>query len=70
MAEYSLKNYSAAIDDFSRFLIFNETDASVFYYRGMSKIKLNDTLDACTDLSVSARLGFPAALKAMQVNCK
>ena len=70
MAEYSLKNYSAAVDDFTRFLIFNETDGSVFYYRGMAKMKQNDLMDACTDLSISARLGNAAALRAMQANCK
>lgn len=70
MAEYSLKNYAAAIDDFTRFLIFSETDGSVYYYRGLAKLKQSDLMDACTDLSVSARLGYPAALRALEANCK
>jgi len=70
MAEYAVRNYSAAIDDFTRFLIFNETDGSVYYYRGLAKLKKSDLIDACTDLSVSARLGYPGALKALEVNCK
>ncbi len=74
MAEYALQSYPAAIEDLGRFLIFNETDGSVYYYRAMAKLKLkqkgSDLIDACTDLSVSARLGFPAALKALEANCK
>ena len=70
MAEYLLKSYDAAIDDFTRFLIFDETDASVYYYRGLSKISLNQLMEACTDLSVSAKLGYSAALKALDANCK
>lgn len=70
MAEYDLQSYAAAIDDFTRFLIFTETDGSVYYYRGMAKLKGGALIDACTDLSVSARLGYQAALKAMEINCK
>ena len=70
MAEYLLKSYDAAIDDFTRFLIFDETDASVYYYRGLSKISLNQLMEACTDLSVSGKLGYSAALKALDANCK
>jgi tetratricopeptide (TPR) repeat protein len=70
MAEYWLKDYNTSIDDFTRFLIFDDSDASVYYYRGLAKLGTKNAQDACADLSVSAKLGYPAASKAIETNCK
>ena len=64
------KNFAEAADDFTRFLIFEETDPSAFYYRGLAKLGNNELLDGCLDLSKSAEMGYAAATKAIKKSCE
>lgn len=64
------RNYAAAIDDFTRFLIFETTDPSAYYYRGLAKIANNELLDGCLDLSTASEMGYTAATKAIKKSCE
>ncbi len=64
------KDFSSAMDDFTRFLIFEETDPSAFYYRGLAKIGNNELLDGCIDLATASELGYAAADKAIKKSCQ
>jgi hypothetical protein len=70
IAEYMNKDYNPAIDDFTRYLLFDETDPFVYYYRGITKIVSKDKEAGCFDLSTSAQLGYEPALQTMQHSCQ
>ncbi|MBK7149368.1 MAG: tetratricopeptide repeat protein [Bacteroidetes bacterium] len=63
-------NYTAAIDDFTRYLIFENTDPSAYYYRGLAKIANNELLEGCLDLSTSSEMGYTAATRAIKKSCE
>lgn len=65
-----IKDFGTAVDDFTRFLIFEETDPSAYFYRGLAKIGNSELLDGCMDLSTSAGMGYSAAEKAIKKSCE
>ncbi|MES2621803.1 MAG: hypothetical protein V4615_13215 [Bacteroidota bacterium] len=65
-----VKDFASAVDDFTRFLIFEETDPSAYFYRGLAKIGNNELLDGCMDLSISAGMGYSASEKAIKTSCE
>lgn len=65
------KNFELAIQDFNTFLaIEKKPDASVYYYRGLSKLATNQLLDGCLDLSKASGYGYKAADKAIAKSCE
>jgi len=63
-------HFSDAVDDFTRYLIFEDTDASAYYYRGLAKIGNRELLEGCIDLSKAAEMGYTAAEKAIKKSCE
>ena len=64
------RKFKEAVDDFTRYIIYDQSDAEVYYYRGLAKIGDNDWLDGCMELSMSANMGYGAAALAQKKNCE
>jgi tetratricopeptide (TPR) repeat protein len=68
---YSMMNqHQKAIEEYTKALEFNQADAEILYYRGISYKALAKRTEACADLKKSNELGYPksdAALK--ELNC-
>jgi tetratricopeptide (TPR) repeat protein len=60
-AKLLLNDYEGAIHDFSEAIKLNSKDPEAYYLRGQAKEKLNDYNGCCSDLHISAALGFSAA---------
>ncbi len=69
-AKMQLKDYASAINDFTRYILFEQNDPSAFFYRGLSKISNNELLDGCLDLSTASVMGYSAAEKAIKRSCE
>ena len=70
IAKLMQRKFQEAIDDFTRYIIYDQSDAEVYYYRGVAKISNNEWLDGCLELSMSANMGYPAAVVAQKKNCE
>jgi tetratricopeptide (TPR) repeat protein len=57
---YSMMNqHQKAIEDYTKALEFNQEDAEILYYRGISYKALAKKAAACTDLKKSNEAGYP-----------
>ena len=66
----NLKNYSEAIDDYSRSIEKNVFLKTSFGNRGFLKEIMNDTEGACSDWKKGAELGNQKAFSAFENHCK
>ncbi|MCF8277727.1 MAG: tetratricopeptide repeat protein [Flavobacteriales bacterium] len=65
-----LKNYEAAIVDYTRVIEMNPNLADAHYNRGQAKARLGDTEKACVDWKKAAELGHMEAKGVIVYNCK
>lgn len=63
-------NLDAAIKDFDFLLEHRNTDAEVFYRRGIAWITLGDTAQGCSDLSEAVKLQYSQALSLKEMYCR
>jgi tetratricopeptide (TPR) repeat protein len=66
---YNKKDYSSCIKDMDKSNSLKEL-ANSFYFRGLSKLQLNDKLNGCLDLSRAGELGETKAFEAIKMFCK
>ncbi|MBI1287930.1 MAG: tetratricopeptide repeat protein [Flavobacteriales bacterium] len=65
-----LKNYQAAIEDYTRVIKAETSLADAHYLRGQAKARLGDTDGACVDWKKAAELGHSEAKGVVVYNCK
>ncbi|NOR88298.1 MAG: hypothetical protein GQ527_11885, partial [Bacteroidales bacterium] len=77
--QHELENYSAAIRAFDKAILFEPKDPSqrpawvrVYYNRGVSKLLMEDRMNACKDMNKAKKLGLhdEEALKHIKKLCK
>ena len=66
----NLKNYSAAMDDYSRSIEKNVFLKTSYGNRGFHKEIMNDTEGACSDWKKGGELGNKKAFSAFENHCK
>ena len=59
-----------AITNFSNYLQYNPSEGTVYYLKAVSELKVQDTLNACVDLTFAANLGIEEARKISSVICQ
>lgn len=69
-AKYDCKDYKGAITDYDKCIENNTSDSTIYYYLGLSKIKLGQKNNACTDLKKSEELGSKEASEALNKYCQ
>jgi len=65
-----LKNYEAAIQDYTRVIAMKQNLANAYYLRGQAKARLGNKEDACVDWQKAAELGNSEAKGIIVYNCK
>ena len=76
VAKFFLKDYRGAIQDFNKVIrddpenYWREQQMWLYYYRGLSKIGLNQKDSGCMDLSKSGELGLAKAYDAIKTYCQ
>ncbi len=65
-----LKNYEAAIEDYSRVIEMNPKLAQAHYSRGQAKARMGDKESACVDWKKASELGHDEAKGVIVYNCK
>jgi tetratricopeptide (TPR) repeat protein len=66
----SMGQYLSALSDFNAAATMKPGIAEVWYYRGLTRIELNERRAGCEDLSKAAELGHEMALDSKEVYCK
>ncbi|MDB5281798.1 MAG: repeat protein [Bacteroidota bacterium] len=69
LARFNAKEYSAAVDDLSRYLLFKEDDPSIYYFRGIARENIDQQSAGCLDLTTASQLGYSLAQKAIEKYC-
>jgi tetratricopeptide (TPR) repeat protein len=62
-------HYSNAIADYTSAIALDENLAEAFYNRGLTLLKLNNPVEACNDLTISANLGYKRAIEKQAYFC-
>jgi len=65
-----LKNYEAAIEDYTRVIEMNPNLAEAHYSRGQARARAGDSKSACIDWKKAAELGHEEAKGVIVYNCK
>lgn len=69
-AKEALEDFRGAVEDYNESIRLYPTDASVFYKRGLLKIKIKKNEEGCRDLSTANEMKYEAAKDAIKKNCK
>lgn len=69
-ANFSLKNYESAIDDFDEDIKLDPSRVESFFNRGSSKFQLDDKDGACLDWSKAGELGSAKAYQMIKKYCQ
>jgi tetratricopeptide (TPR) repeat protein len=69
IAKSNLKDFRGAISDFTTTIEIEPTNAMAFYYRGISKIRLDQKDSGCSDLSKAGELGMSKAYGIISKYC-
>ena len=65
-----MKNYPAAIKDFTKAIEIDKNDRLSYYHRALAKIEIEDFESACVDLSKAGELGYTQAYEYIKSCCK
>lgn len=68
-AKVSLGLYKEALADFNVAISINSNDGESYFWRGITKLSLNDKEGGCLDLSKAGELGYIAAYAEIQKHC-
>ena len=66
---YDLKNFSEAIDDYTKAIELDSNDAIAYGNRGINKDSIGDLSGACEDWKVAVSLGDEEAKKWITDKC-
>ncbi|MBX3101612.1 MAG: tetratricopeptide repeat protein [Bacteroidetes bacterium] len=66
----SMGQYIAALSDFNQAVVVKPGHAEIWYYRGLTRIELNERHAGCEDLGKAAELGNEMAIDSKDVYCK
>jgi len=72
MAKYLINDFNSAISDFDIVIELDSDHPNVkdaYYYRGLCKIEISDSLGACKDWTKSKELGHIYATQQLEINC-
>lgn len=64
-----MKDYLKSIADYNQILVLNPNDGNAYFYRGVSKYKLNDKVSACEDWNNALINSFPKAAEYINKIC-
>jgi tetratricopeptide (TPR) repeat protein len=67
--KFMLKDYNGAIEDCNKILELDSTMVPPLYWRGISKILLQQKISGCQDLQMAREKGLPAADPAIKKFC-
>jgi tetratricopeptide (TPR) repeat protein len=67
--EQKLNNHKAAVETFQKLIESNKADPATYYYTGISKVVLGDTISACLDFKQALNKGYKLANKEIIKNC-
>ena len=65
-----LKDYKAAIEDYSHAIKLNPAFSNAYYNRGIAKHRLGDDKGACEDWEKVGQMGDSGAYEAVKKYCK
>lgn len=66
---YELKKYKQAIAEFDRSIVQKPQDAEAYYIRGKAKMHTGDTLGACNDWALAAKMSYIRAANMQKKYC-
>ncbi len=69
ICKFKLHDYKDAIVDFDSVIELNPKTSQAFYYRGLSKITVDEIEGACYDLSKAGELGYFDAYDIIKKHC-
>lgn len=69
LSKFELRDYRGAIADFSKLIKIRPEESSVYYNRGISRLRLNRLDSGCLDLSRAGELGIMDAYEAIREYC-
>jgi tetratricopeptide (TPR) repeat protein len=64
------KDFKGAIEDYGESIRIYPTDASVFYKRGLLRIRISKNTEGCHDLSTANEMKYEPAKEAIKKNCR
>jgi len=67
--KYSRGDYQGAIDDYTKAIVFTQSEPIPYFIRGNAKKELGDLKGACEDWKKAAELGDEDAAKLVQEHC-
>lgn len=67
---YKMQNFIKAIDDYNRIIAIEPDNGSSYFYRGVSKYKLNDKEGACADWHLALKNSFTKASEYIDKQCE
>lgn len=70
IARDALGYYKDALKDFDKALEMIPGDAEFYYYRGLTKLHLNNKKGACLDWEKSDELGYDDAIEQLDSHCR
>jgi len=65
-----LKNYKAAINDFTIEIKKDNKSAKAYFHRGLNYFQIKNKKSGCADLKIAGELGYVDAFAEIKKRCK